>query len=59
MALGAQTADVLRLVLKQGMTPVVLLRATAAGLGFAALPVCLFPARKATLLKPVHALRAE
>jgi predicted permease len=89
MALGAQTADVLRLVLKQGMTPVVfgllvgivaalglgrlltsqlyeisphnplLLGATAAVLGLAALLACLFPARKATLLNPVQALRAE
>jgi putative ABC transport system permease protein len=89
MALGAQTADVLRLVLRQGMTPVVfglvagiaaalalgrlltsqlhevsphdpmLLGATAAVLGFAALLACLFPARKATLLNPVQALRAD
>ena len=89
MALGAQTADVLRLVLKQGMTPVVfglvvgilaalavgrllttmlhevsphdplLLGGTAAILGLAALLACLFPARKATLLNPVQALRAD
>ncbi len=89
MALGAQTMDVLRLVLKQGMTPVIiglaagiaaavalarllttqlyqisphnpfLLGGTAAILGFAALLACLFPARKATLLNPVQALRAE
>ncbi len=89
MALGAQTMDVLRLVLKQGMTPVViglaagiaaalalgrlltaqlyeisphnplLLGATAGVLGLAALLACLFPARKATLLNPVQALRAE
>ncbi|MBA3883446.1 MAG: ABC transporter permease [Chthoniobacterales bacterium] len=89
MALGAQTMDVLRLVLKQGMTPVILglvvgigaalalgrlltaqlyqisphnpllLGATAALLGLAALLACLFPARKATLLNPVEALRAE
>ncbi len=89
MALGAQTTDVLRLVLKQGMTPVILglvvgigtalalgrlltaqlyqisphnpllLGATAAILGLSALLACLFPARKATLLNPVEALRAE
>ena len=89
IALGAQTRDVLRLVLAQGMTPVVigliagvaaalalgrllttqlyeisphnpfLLAGTAAILGFAALLACLFPARKATLLDPVQALRAE
>lgn len=89
MALGAQTADVLRLVLKQGMMPVffgliagiaaalalgrllttmlyevsphnpLLLGATAGVLGLAALLACVFPARKATLLNPVQALRAE
>jgi ABC-type lipoprotein release transport system permease subunit len=36
-----------------------LLGATAAILGFAALLACLFPARKATLLNPVQALRAD
>ncbi len=89
IALGAQTRDVLRLVLGQGMQPVliglvagiaaalalgrllttqlyeisphnpVLLAGTAAVLGLAALLACLFPARKATLLDPVQALRAE
>ena len=89
MALGAQTRDVLRLVLSQGMKPVLiglvagilaalalgrllttqlyqvsphnpfLLGATAAVLGLAAFLACLFPARKATLLDPVQALRAE
>jgi putative ABC transport system permease protein len=88
MALGAQTMDVLRLVVAQGMKPVVfglvvglaaalalgrliaaqlyqvsahnplLLLGTAAVLALAALFACLFPARRATLLNPVDALRA-
>jgi predicted permease len=88
MALGAQTMDVLRLVVAQGMKPVVfglvvglaaalalgrliaaqlyqvsahnplLLLGTAAVLALAALFACLFPARRATLLNPVVALRA-
>jgi putative ABC transport system permease protein len=89
MALGAQTTDVLRLVVTQGMKPVViglitglaaalalgrlltsqlyqvsahnpvLLIGTAATLGAAALLACLLPARRASLLNPVVALRAE
>jgi putative ABC transport system permease protein len=89
MALGAQTMDILRLIVRQGMKPVVfglvigvgaalalgrliasqlyetsahnplLLIATIAVLGIAALLACLFPARRASLLNPVEALRVE
>jgi ABC-type antimicrobial peptide transport system permease subunit len=89
MALGAQTTDVLRLVVRQGMTPVLfglgiglttalvigrliksqlyevsvfnplLLAATGTVLALAALFACLLPARRASLLDPVQALRAE
>jgi putative ABC transport system permease protein len=89
MALGAQTADVLRLVVRQGMTPVViglvlgvaaslalgrlitaqlyevsahnpaLLAATSATLAIVALFACLIPARRASLVNPIEALRTE
>jgi putative ABC transport system permease protein len=89
MALGAQARDVLRLILAQGMKPViiglavgiagalalgrlltaqlyeisaynpVLLSATLAILGTAALLACLIPARRATRVNPIDALHAE
>ena len=89
IALGAQTADVLRLVLKQGMKPVVFGLAIGIGSAFAlgrliasqlyqvsahnpallggatvllaaiALVACLLPARRATLVDPIQALRTE
>ena len=89
MALGAQTLDVLRLVVGQGMKPVLfglvaglaaalalgrliasqlyqvsahsplLLVGTIVLLGTAALLACLFPARRASRLNPVTALRTE
>jgi predicted permease len=89
MALGAQTADVLRLVVRQGMTPVIiglvigltaalalgrlltaqlyevsannpaLLGATSLTLAVVALLACLIPARRASLVNPIEALRTE
>ncbi len=88
MALGAQTADVLQLVVRQGMKPVIvgliiglaaalalgrlltsqlyqtsahnpmLLSATLTILGAAALLACFVPARRATMINPVEALRS-
>src|SRR5438477_1848961 len=89
MALGAQTMDVLRLVVKQGMRPVIfglvvglvaalalgrliasqlyqtsshnplLLGMTMSILGSAALLACIFPARRASQVDPIVALRYE
>ena len=89
MALGAQTRDVLRLVIAQGMMPVLvgivigigaalamgkllaaqlyqmsaynptLLGSAATLLAVVALLACLFPARRATLINPIQALRTE
>jgi len=89
MAFGADTRDILRLVIDQGMRPVaiglivglaaalvlgrliasqlyqtsahspLLLVATIVTLGLAAMLACIVPARRASRINPVEALRAE
>ena len=89
MALGAQTLDVLRMVVRQGMQPVVIglilglsaaiaagrliaaqlyqvsaanpfvLGTTAVMLSGVALLACLVPARRASMVDPIQALKTE
>jgi ABC-type lipoprotein release transport system permease subunit len=64
MALGAQPGDVLRMVLRQGMTPLFAglfagTLAAAAMLLAVSAAACWIPARRATRVNPIDALRFD